>query len=293
MRASRWDLARCLVTMGRRSWGNVFETGIFRIGELICKALAFSKMENGKLMLHHRFNNLNPSEKATVSYYFGQALTKRFAEENLGVKWLLHIDDYLHQMQLHPNGRAKPKKVVGWSYKNAARPDLIGIKRSNTAHILESKGHSTGYSTGVMQHAINQVSQVISYKNRSPETRTACYFSLSSTSINGIIIDPENDEKGIRIEFDEIYALTEFYRFFVENSSLFDSDFQLSKYNFLTVPVGVPDIRFGFDERLLKLNPKELLDEELYPDYNDIRLANSNSHREFSLGLDGIVIVNG
>ena len=259
-----FDLARAIVTVGKSSWTDVFNSGIYRIAELICKALAFTKLDHGNLTLHNRFHALNQSEKATVSYYFGQGLTKLYAEKHFNIKWLFHVDDYSSSIQFTTRGIANSKIIIGNTKRTAYRPDLIGIKQSNISHIFEAKGNSGGYDLGVMQHAINQVSQILTYNGLAPETRAACYFDLSGIPIKGIIIDPEGDENGIDIKFDEESAIQKYYSFFIENSQRFSNPIQYGGYEFLTTPVGVPSLFFGFDKRLLELKPSEILSKGLY-----------------------------
>jgi hypothetical protein len=287
-----FDLARAIATVGQGSWHSVFELGIYRIAELICKALAFSKLDNGNLVLQDRFYNLNQSEKATVSYYFGQGLTKLYAEKHLKVKWLFHVDDYSSDIQFNTRGVAASKYTVGFTRKTAQRPDLIGIKQANVSHIFEAKGNSGGYDLSVMQHAINQVSQVLTYNSVAPATRTACYFDLSCVPIKGIIIDPEEDENGIDINFNEESAILKYYSFFKENSQSFNSIFRYGKYEFLTTQVGVPNILFGFDKRLLNMTPAEILLKGLYNDDSIFPIVENLRVREVSLGLDGLILVN-
>lgn len=287
-----FDLARGMVTVGRGSWTDVFNLGIFRIGELICKALAFSKVDNGNLVLQNRFFNLNQSEKTTISYYFGQGLTKLYAEEFFKIKWLFHIDDYDSFIKFYIKGTATSKLIVGRTKKIAERPDLIGIKGKSISHIFEAKGNSGGYDKGVMQHAINQVSQINTYNGIAPKTRTACYYNLSGSLIRGIIIDPENDGKGIDIKFNEEAAILKYYSFFQENNRYFTNTFRYGEYDYLTTPVGVPNIFFGFDKRLLKLKPSEILAKGLYSNNEKFTTKENPEFREVSIGLDGLILIN-
>ena len=294
-----FDVARGMVTVGRGSWPDVFNLGIFRIGELICKALAFSKIDNGNLVIHDRFFNLNQSEKVTVSYYFGQALTKLYSEKFFKIKWLFHIDDYDDVIQYHRRGTATSKLIVGRTRKIAERPDLIGFKRTRSSHIFEAKGYSGGYDTSVMQHTINQVSQINSYNGVAPETRTACYYDLSGSplrylmlGVDCIIIDPENDGKGVDIELNEETVISRYYSFLQENNQYFNINFRYGDYEYLTTPVGVPNIYFGFDKRILKLKLSEILEKGLYPDSIEFPTIDDTVFREVSVGLDGIILIN-
>ncbi|WP_293313276.1 hypothetical protein [Pedobacter sp. UBA5917] len=144
-----------------------------------------------------------------------------------------------------------------------------------------------------MQHAINQVSQILTYNGLAPETRAACYFDLSRTPIKGIIIDPEGDENGIDIKFDEESAIRKYYSFFIENSQQFSNNIRYGGYEFLTTPVGVPQLFFGFDKRLLELKPSEILSKGLYNDDGFFPTNDNLPFREVSLGLDGIILIDG
>ena len=291
MPASPFDMARAMITTGKGNMHDVFGLGIFRIGELICKALAFCKLDNGKLLLHSRFYNLNQSEKATVSYYFGQALTKLFSEECFKIPWLLHVDDYKDSIHFNSAGVANSKIQIATTKKNAARPDLIGIRKANVSHIFEAKANSLGYNKGVMQHAINQVSQVLSYNGVTPLTRTACYFDLSGSSINGIIIDPENDEGGINLIVSEVAAITQYYSFFVSNREYFTNSIKVGGYEFLTTPLVRPHLFFGFDARILQSNVAELLANGLYTDESNF-IEKNVRFNGISIGLDGLILVD-
>ncbi|MBE9527160.1 MAG: hypothetical protein IME94_09330 [Proteobacteria bacterium] len=286
------DLARAMITIGHGSWYSAFNHNIFRVGELICKALAFSEIVNSNLVLTKGFHRLNQSEKATVSYYFGQGLTKLYSEKHLKVKYLFHVDDYISFINYHTKGSAKSKITIGNSSKNASRPDLIGFVKRNNSHILEAKGNSTGYQKNTMQHAINQVSQIISYNGVTPLTRTACFFDLSNTPIKGIIIDPENDDNGIILEFDEDAAMNKYYSFFIENYQRFTRTINIGKYEYSVAAIGSPNINFGFDKRILELEKYKLLDNDLYPDGIDDLPLSDFENNEFSLGLDGVLLFN-
>ncbi len=281
------DVARGILTVGQGSWNDVFNLGIFRIGEQICKALAFTKLQNGSLVLQDRFFKLNQSEKIAISYYIGQGLTKLYAEDKFKIKWLFHVDD-LENISFYERGKAKSKVIVGRSTKNACRPDLIGLKGLNRTHIFEAKGRS-GFNINELQHAINQVSQVISCNGNTPLTRTACYFDLSNSPIHGIIVDPENDNNGIKIDFDEKKTISTFYSFFRENRSSFRTEKIVDGYKFLTTQVGVPRLHFGFDKRILDLVTHDMINKDLY---TDDELNVLKEQQDLSLGLDGIILIN-
>lgn len=285
------DLSRCILTVGRENWNDVFAQGIYRIIELACKGLAYAEMDNGNLILNELFYTLTQSEKAVVSYHFGQGLTKLYSENFLNVIWLYHLDNYSNITNYVVRGRATSKIIVGNTTKHAAWPDLVGIENSTTIHILEAKGNSGGYDKSVMQHAINQVSQVITYNHISPSTRSACYFDLSKTPIKGIIIDPPENVNGIQIENDLLKVLTLYYLFFRENANEFNYNINLGKFIFKCLPIIKPNLFLGFDERILKLSNEEILINGLYSK-NEITELKQNKPFEFSLGLDGLILID-
>ncbi len=290
LNVSRLDLARAMITVGRRSWSNTFHTGIFRIGELLCKALGFTAMNGNCVILNDRFFQLNQSEKGAVSYYFGQAFTKIYAEEHLGVKWLLHFDEYSSMATLQASGTATPKITIHSGVNKGSRPDLLGLVKTNTAHILEAKGYSKYYNKSVMQTAINQVSHVNLYNGIPPETRTACFFTLGEKKTKGIIIDPEDKPNAFNVEFDEVKALNTFYSFFRENKDAFNSPFEIRGTTYLTVPVGVPDIFVGFNASLLEMTTEKILESGFEPSRNSN--YSDNVPNGYSIGSDGIIILD-
>jgi len=249
-------------------------------------------MENGNLVLNERFYSLNQSEKGTVSYYFGQGLTKLFAEEFFNIKWLFHFDDYEDIITVFKRGTVNPKIRIGKSIKPAARPDLIGFQQIDRSFIFEAKGHSWGYKKDIMQHAIDQVSQVKTYNGIIPEARTACYFDLSKKPIKGTIIDPDDNDIGIDIELKENIAIERYYSFFVENQKYFSDYYNYRGYEFLTTPVGAPNIFFGFDKRILQLSSKDLLTKGLYDNTSDFSETYKRNNRNISIGLDGIILLD-
>ncbi len=279
------DLARAFITMGNKNWSTSLGMGFFRISEMISKVFAYTEIIDGNLIMKDVFSRLNSSEKTSISYYMGQGLTKLYAEKYLKVKWLCHLDDYAPMTGFYANGAAIPKISLGTSKKVASRPDYIGIEKANVVHILESKGRSSSYSKDVMQHAINQVSQVISYNGISPETRTACFFDISQKPIRGRIIDPDFDGRGIDFELDEVEVIKKYY------SNIFESDLKYSErkigeYTYKVALVCLPNVYFGFDTRILDLNFSSLLEKDLY---SEIYLSEFNNVLR-SLGTDGIII---
>jgi hypothetical protein len=60
----------------------------------------------------------------------------------------------------------------------------------------------------------------------------------------------------------------------------------------LTTPVGVPNIYFGFDKRLLNMKPSEILSNGLYNNNSNFPTDESSEFRDVSLGLDGLILLN-
>lgn len=194
-------------------------------------------------------------------------------------------------------GTAKSKKVIHPTSKNAKSPDLYGLSGPNKIHVLESKGNSGGYSLEIMQHALNQVSQINKYNGVQPLTKTACYFDLSQNPIKGIIIDPDNDGTGVDIKINEEKVISDYYSFFIKHAQYFRRRIRVGIHSYMTIPVGAPDLYFGFDTRILELSSNELLKNGLYNNKDifmepEEKVFTQRRRFETSIGTDGIILAN-
>jgi hypothetical protein len=80
------------------------------------------------------FKDLDPLEKAAVTYFLGLAVAKLLAARLLSVPWLVHLDRVVHTLGIRLSGRS--------------RPDLIGYGHSRGWIVVEAKGRSSKLPQG-------------------------------------------------------------------------------------------------------------------------------------------------
>ncbi|GAG91199.1 unnamed protein product, partial [marine sediment metagenome] len=182
---SKFMLARSVMMVGQSGLRGMFELCFYRLAQLLCLTLANIEKHNGYLKLVDSFYNLDASEKRAVSYHIGMGLAKACAELLLKIPWLQHISKNPNVILSYNNLNLPPKISLYNTNKNPKAPDLLGFDVAKQPHIFEAKGYSSGMNFSALQHAINQVSQVISVEQKAPFTRVACFYDMSGISIHG------------------------------------------------------------------------------------------------------------
>ncbi len=230
---------------------------------------------------------MSQSEKVSESYYLGQALTTLYAQKIHRIKWLLHFEDCNDsRFRIQRNGYS-PKCTVGQSNKGVYGPDLVGIINQTTCFLFESKGSSTGYRRDTMQHALNQLSCVSTFNGNFPEAKVACYFDLSKTPINGIIIDPENNREGRELIMDVPQRMRQYYSLFDEYRAYFQDEITIGQNTYRIA--GFPGFYFGYDVRYQNLTPEYMPMEDISPNVGDNEYIGKFSN--ISIGTDGLIVL--
>lgn len=287
---SRLKLTRSIMTVGYNSIVNVYKSGLYRLLELMFKSLGNIESKDNYIRLSEQFWKLDDSEKRIVSYYIGQGLTKALAECTLHIPWLVHISKNEEKIVLHKKGTVHSKIKLHNCSKKPKAPDLLGIDKNSNPHIFEAKGYSSGFNASELQHAINQVSQVITVNSMLPETKVACFFDMSGEKIEGTIVDPpsEMNKKGIFIKT-EIYDLLNLY-YSMFNSYEWDNSFiytyKQRKFNIL--PVGI-NFYFGIDHILFKQIKENSFNFEVLNKIVDL----NEELDHLSIGSDGVILIEG
>jgi hypothetical protein len=127
------DLLWAALTVGRPDLHYVFQHGessfyeaIFRLS-LVRMALQQASLGSRRLQRTPAARHLDPSEKASVSYFLGLNVCKLFAERCLAVPFVLHLDVFRDELN--------PAILSGKS-----RPDLVGRLPDGNWIVIESKG---------------------------------------------------------------------------------------------------------------------------------------------------------
>jgi len=290
---SKYDIARAGMTVGYPKLLNAISTlGVYRFLELFFRTRAYLEIHNNSYQLNPIFFLLDSSEQKTISYFFGQALTKLFAEQYLNCD---QVDDFRNHVGnisfLKSGQKFRPKKQLYNSNKTPKEPDLIGFS-GNDYHILEAKGYSSGFNGSVFQHAINQVSIIGQVNGKQPLTKTACFFDLSGNPFLGRIQDPDDETMNIDIEFDKKAFLNNYYNLFnlekLKRRSYWTFTFNGNEFaGFRLFDAMHPHLLFGVDYDLFKqINSNGIIDFKK-KEYESIK-----GNQYASVGSDGIIFID-
>lgn len=119
----------------------------------------------GTLMKSALADSLDRSEKVSLSYALGQALTGIFCEQTLGVTHLMHVDRYANRWRVQ----------FGPTRQRADMFGRIGPKRWVVA---EAKGRSNGMESALRQTLIDQKRTIRTVAGHPPEIALGCVASF-------------------------------------------------------------------------------------------------------------------
>jgi len=296
MTISKLDIARAGMTIGYpKTITAIQELGIFRFLELYFRTQSYIEKQNNYYELKSVFSALDSSEQKTISFFFGQAFTKLFAEKYLNCFQVDNFGNHKPNVSfIRTNNKFIPKHQLYNSNKTPKEPDLIGFARGGV-HILEAKGYSSGFNGGVLQHAINQVSIINNVNGRKPLTKTACFFDLSGNPIIGTIIDPDAPNANIDIEFNQDRFISNYYRMFnleKQNSRRTYWEFEIGKSKFSGFRLfdhNYPRYFFGVDSKIFEQINRG--SSKIDFDKNEYDFGSYNDFENISFGPDGIILL--
>ncbi len=112
---------------------HIFRYGQFSLFEITYRsALIYANLCDdgaGRIKRSEAYDGLDPSEKGAVSYFLGLTLAKAFAERELDVPWLMHLDVY--------------RKELAPVLSGQSRPDLVGQTTGGSWVVIEAKGRTS------------------------------------------------------------------------------------------------------------------------------------------------------
>lgn len=187
-----WDeLIWAAVTVGRPNRQYVFKHGQASVYEALFRLslvrMALQQRPAGRrLRRTEAAKTLDPSEKGAVSYFLGMTLCKLFAARLLKAPWLLHLDVFRPELDVHLTGRS--------------RPDLIGQTNDNRWVALESKGRLSIPNNDAKNKAKAQAERVVSIDGISPSYHVGGIAFFRNDVLRFFWRDPEPTNKGKRIE---------------------------------------------------------------------------------------------
>ena len=284
------------MTVGQAGIRQVAGLGLFRLAELLCMAIANTKVVVGSLTLDDSFALMEQSERVGASYRLGMGLAKASAEILLQIPWLIHLDR-VPGVALGATGNRLPSKLILHNRsKPADRPDLIGFDSGVQPHVFEAKGHSSGIQPVELQHAIDQVSQVERVNGVPPVTRVVS-FDTSQCPMFGKIIDPDEnvtDIDGYSLEIDPFRAIEAYYSFISDDIEHWSSANAILLFGrtFLVRALGTPDYYFGIDAEVFEMirstayTPRQLA--EIAKTFQ--QFTSPVEDDGVSIGLDGTIL---
>lgn len=290
---STFDIARAGMTVGYPKLSSAIASlGVFRFLELYFRTRSYLEVKNNNYQLKRVFYTLDSSEQKTISYFFGQALTKLFAEKYLNCTQVDNFSNHIGGISFLKSGQIFcPKKQLYNSAKTPKEPDLIGFSE-NDYHILEAKGYSSGFSGSAFQHAINQVSIIGKVNGKQPLTKTACFFDLSGNPFVGRIQDPDDETRNIDIEFDKKTFINNYYDIFnlkmLKRQSYWTFTFNGQEYaGFRLFQAMRPQLVFGVDiDTFRQKNSDGIVD------FNRKEYEINKKNQYASIGSDGIILID-
>ncbi|HAF16524.1 MAG TPA: hypothetical protein DCK93_13675 [Blastocatellia bacterium] len=155
-----WDeLIWAAVTVGRPNRQYVFKHGQASVYEALFRLslvrMALQQRPAGRrLRRTEAAKTLDPSEKGAVSYFLGMAICKLFSARLLDAPWLLHLDVFRPELDIHLTGRS--------------RPDLVGQTSGGKWVAFESKGRLSMPNNEAKNKAKTQAQRVVSIDGKSP-----------------------------------------------------------------------------------------------------------------------------
>ncbi|MGZ2360513.1 hypothetical protein LRE75_28195 [Streptomyces sp. 372A] len=141
----------------------------------------------GRLVRSDLARELDRSEKVSLSYMLGQAMTGIFSEKVVSVRFLMHVDRYWgrHGVAFAPNTKK--------------RADLFGQRLSGTWVVAEAKGRSGSVPQKVRDDLTAQKRTIRSVAGERPEIAYGCVAHFprepdGSEFLRVLAIDPPEEE---------------------------------------------------------------------------------------------------
>lgn len=196
------DLASALFTTGRAP-GDEALHGFASVAEFIHRAAlipAYVRRDaRHRLIRSSLATELDRSEKVNLSYSLGQAMAAVFAQQQLGVARLMHVDRYAghHKLTFGPSKQ---------------RPDLFGPGRGGWV-VIEAKGRSNAMESDLATKVKSQASNVASIAGSPPWVAlgSIAQFPPPNRTMTVHAIDPEPFDEGLEWEIDPDKFISAYY----------------------------------------------------------------------------------
>ncbi|MEU0693595.1 hypothetical protein [Streptomyces niveus] len=226
---------------------------------------------NGSLVRSDLARELDQSEKVSLSYTLGQAMTGVFSENIMSVRFLMHVDRYAARHGLVFAGNSR------------RRADFFGEKLQGGWVVAEAKGRSRGVDDKVKQSMRAQKRTVRLIAGAKPDIAYGCaaHFPMDesgSERLRVFAVDPAEDEpEAVDLSVDQDKFIQAYYEPFLAALDLgrvedAEGDYRVAKFDPLGVSVGVlhtviERIEQAHQGRLAGLHGdvSEILDRQILP----------------------------
>ncbi|MFD3836758.1 hypothetical protein ACFWWC_10925 [Streptomyces sp. NPDC058642] len=193
---------------------------------------------NGSLVRSDLARELDQSEKVSLSYILGQAMTGIFSENVMTVRFLMHVDRYAARHGLVFIGNSR------------RRADFFGEKLQGGWVVAEAKGRSRAVDYKVRQAMKAQKRTVSLIAGVKPDIAYGCaaHFPMDesgSERLRVFAVDPIEDEpEAIELPVDRDKFIQAYYEPFLSALDLgragdAEDDFKVGTFDSLGVSVGV------------------------------------------------------
>lgn len=206
------DLFWAAITVGRPNRYYIFRHGEASFYEMIFRAsllrMALTSSAGARRFFRTPlFKSLDPSEKGAINYFLGLTMCKLYAEKQLGVPWLLHLDVF---RDLNPVLRTSAR----------SRPDMVGRRADDNWVAFESKGRVAQPDSKTKTKAKEQSRRVVRVLGRRVTGHYAGISYFNNDTLNLFVQDPppleEGDANGINIKGTDDTFFETYYAPFIE-----------------------------------------------------------------------------
>lgn len=205
------DLAHALFVTGRAP-GDRVRYGDMSLWEWIHRTSLVPayvrRSPTGRLMRSALADSLDRSEKVALSYALGQALTGIFAQRNLAVTHLMHVDRYAERWRV----------TFGATNRRA---DLFGRIGPAKWVVAEAKGRSNGMEASLRDSLVAQKGSIRTVAGHPPTISfgSVASFPVLRGGVRGPMrldaFDPKPSKEAIDVEVDEVRFLRAYYEPFI------------------------------------------------------------------------------
>jgi len=182
---SKQKLIKFAVSMGQPLLRTGAPTPAHAIAFSAYKALAVKCSVNfnaGVIGWPSGYKQLDPTEKANISYWTGMSFAALLTDEYLGVARLLHASSF------------KAGKRLGTVTGSRKLPDLIGEDKSCQWHVVEAKARQSAASSSTAKSWKAQSQAVTSVNRQAPATRSYSFTRTGPVFMIDFVDPPHHGE---------------------------------------------------------------------------------------------------